>query len=57
MPLTSTVTKYIEKGKNVLVQEAEGNDNVPQLCSLVQLLIDPYFRTLEGNSPMLSLNF
>lgn len=35
-------------GKNVLVHCSDGWDRTSQLCSLGQLLIDPYYRTIEG---------
>lgn len=35
-------------GKNVLVHCSDGWDRTSQLSSLAQLLLDPYFRTLEG---------
>jgi hypothetical protein len=33
---------------NVLVHCTDGWDRTAQLCSLAQLLLDPYYRTLEG---------
>lgn len=32
----------------MLVQCSEGTDRTPQICSLVQIMLDPYYRTLEG---------
>ena len=34
--------------KNVLVHCSDGWDRTAQLCSLTQILLDPYYRTLEG---------
>lgn len=36
------------KGVTPIVHCSDGWDRTPQVCSLVQLLIDPYFRTLRG---------
>ena len=35
---------------NILIHCSDGWDRTPQLCSLVQIIIDPYFRTIEGFS-------
>lgn len=35
-------------GKNVLVHCSDGWDRTAQLSSLCQLMLDPYYRTLEG---------
>ena len=32
----------------MLVHCSDGWDRTPQICSTVQLLLDPYYRTLEG---------
>ena len=36
------------EGRAVIVHCSDGWDRTPQLVSLSQLLLDPYFRTLEG---------
>lgn len=36
------------KGCSVLVHCSDGWDRTPQICSTVELLLDPYYRTLEG---------
>eukprot|EP01116_Phalansterium_solitarium_P017227 TRINITY_DN4181_c1_g2_i1.p1 TRINITY_DN4181_c1_g2~~TRINITY_DN4181_c1_g2_i1.p1 ORF type:complete len:1134 (-),score=374.42 TRINITY_DN4181_c1_g2_i1:193-3594(-) len=43
------VVDLLEKRrKSVLVHCSDGWDRTPQVCSLVQLFIDPYYRTLRG---------
>ncbi|CAM9241666.1 unnamed protein product [Discosporangium mesarthrocarpum] len=37
-----------EGGCSVLVHCSDGWDRTPQMCSSIQILLDPYFRTLEG---------
>jgi phosphatidylinositol-3-phosphatase len=43
-----TVAKYLKKGINVLVHCSDGWDRTSQICSLVQIILDPFFRTIEG---------
>ena len=37
-----------DESRNVLVHCADGWDRTTLLCSLVQVFLDPYFRTIEG---------
>ena len=43
-----TVSKYLKQGINVLVHCSDGWDRTTQICSLVQIILDPFFRTIEG---------
>ncbi|XP_012270796.1 myotubularin-related protein 4 isoform X2 [Orussus abietinus] len=44
-----TVAQAIEKdGRPVLVHCSDGWDRTPQIVALAQLLLDPYYRTMEG---------
>jgi len=43
-----TVTALQTEGRPVIVHCSDGWDRTPQLVSLAQLLLDPYYRTLEG---------
>lgn len=38
----------IFNSENLLIHCSDGWDRTPQVCSLIQLCLDPYFRTLEG---------
>lgn len=40
--------KLVLNGSSVMVHCSDGWDRTPQICALAQLLLDPYFRTLEG---------
>ncbi|DAZ99073.1 TPA: hypothetical protein N0F65_008378 [Lagenidium giganteum] len=44
----SEVATHLERGEAVLVHCSDGWDRTAQLSSLAQLMLDPYFRTLEG---------
>lgn len=43
-----TVANYLIKGINVLVHCSDGWDRTSQICSLVEIILDPFFRTIEG---------
>ena len=42
------VSNSLKKGINVLVHCSDGWDRTTQVCSLAQIILDPYFRTIEG---------
>lgn len=44
----SDIAGYLEAGDPVLVHCSDGWDRTSQLVSLAQLLVDPYYRTIEG---------
>ena len=44
----SSVARSLASGKNVLVHCSDGWDRTSQLCALAGLLLDPYYRTIEG---------
>ena len=56
MQLLSTILKstnqilkvLLENKENVLIHCSDGWDRTSQLCALTQILIDPYYRTIEG---------
>ena len=44
----SVIAEYLLNERNVLVHCGDGWDRTSQLCALAMLIIDPYFRTLDG---------
>ncbi|KAL3900636.1 MAG: hypothetical protein SGCHY_001199 [Lobulomycetales sp.] len=42
------ITKSLLNGTNVLVHCSDGWDRTSQLCSLAEICLDPYYRTVEG---------
>ena len=43
-----TVSNYLMKGINVLVHCSDGWDRTSQVCCLAQIILEPYYRTIEG---------
>ncbi|EGD78684.1 hypothetical protein PTSG_01664 [Salpingoeca rosetta] len=48
MQTTLSIVDYINNGHNVLVHCSDGWDRTAQTCSLSSLLLDPYYRTING---------
>lgn len=42
------IIETMSQGVNVLIHCSDGWDRTSQVSSLVQLIVDPYFRTLDG---------
>ena len=42
------IVKSVCLGVNVLVHCSDGWDRTAQLCSLAEICLDPYYRTIEG---------
>lgn len=43
-----SVARDLLSGINVVVHCSDGWDRTSQLCAIAQLMIDPYYRTIEG---------
>eukprot|EP00638_Chattonella_subsalsa_P016782 CAMPEP_0117820430 /NCGR_PEP_ID=MMETSP0949-20121206/2458_1 /TAXON_ID=44440 /ORGANISM="Chattonella subsalsa, Strain CCMP2191" /LENGTH=646 /DNA_ID=CAMNT_0005659373 /DNA_START=131 /DNA_END=2070 /DNA_ORIENTATION=- len=46
--LVGAFLKYLEQGDPVLVHCSDGWDRTAQVCSLAQLMLDPFYRTIKG---------
>lgn len=42
------MSQAVEEGISVVVHCSDGWDRTAQVCSLSSLLLDPYYRTLQG---------
>ncbi|CAA9997503.1 unnamed protein product [Nesidiocoris tenuis] len=54
------IAQAIESGVNVLVHCSDGWDRTAQVCSLASILLDPYYRTIQGYQAIIEkdwLNF
>lgn len=47
------VASSLLKGVNCLVHCSDGWDRTAQLCAIAQVILDPYFRTLDGIQPFI----
>ena len=43
-----TISDFLQRGSSVLVHCSDGWDRTSQLCALAQIILDPYYRTIEG---------
>lgn len=48
MTASSKVAQCLQRGKNCLVHCSDGWDRTAQILSLAQIMLDPYFRSIEG---------
>lgn len=48
---------YLLQGDSVVVHCSDGWDRTSQLCALAQVLIDPYFRTIDGLKVLIEKDF
>ncbi|KAG7384204.1 SET-binding factor 2 [Phytophthora pseudosyringae] len=42
------ICRYLSQGDSVMIHCSDGWDRTPQLTAMVQLLLDPYYRTVRG---------
>ncbi|KAG1703813.1 hypothetical protein DVH05_006822 [Phytophthora capsici] len=42
------ICRYLGQGGSVMIHCSDGWDRTPQLTAIVQLLLDPYYRTIRG---------
>ena len=45
---TNDIAKLVSEGNNVLIHCSDGWDRTPQLVTISQILLDPYYRTFMG---------
>lgn len=42
------IAQAVSSGQTVLVHCSDGWDRTAQVCSIASILLDPYYRTIEG---------
>lgn len=52
----AVVTAIEEEGRPVMVHCSDGWDRTPQIVALAEILLDPYYRSLEVSSAKCLLN-
>ncbi len=48
LKITNEIANLVSEGNNVLIHCSDGWDRTPQLVTISQILLDPYFRTFMG---------
>ena len=48
LKITNEIAKLVSEGNNVLIHCSDGWDRTPQLVTISQVLLDPYYRTFMG---------
>ena len=48
LKITNEIANLVSEGNNVLIHCSDGWDRTPQLVTMSQILLDPYFRTFMG---------
>ena len=48
LKITTEISKLVSEGNNVLIHCSDGWDRTPQLVTISQVLLDPYYRTFMG---------
>ncbi len=51
------ISKLVSDGNNVLIHCSDGWDRTPQLVTISQVLLDPYFRTFMGFAVLIEKDF
>lgn len=51
------VVEKIDENNNVLIHCSDGWDRTAQMCATAQLILDPYYRTLEGFEVLIEKDF
>ena len=44
----SRIAELLSNSRNVIVKCSDGWDRTSQLCALSMVMLDPYYRTIEG---------
>ena len=57
LKITHEISKLVIKGNNVLIHCSDGWDRTPQLVTISQILLEPYYRTFMGFAVLIEKDF
>ena len=57
LKITTEISKLVSEGNNVLIHCSDGWDRTPQLVTISQVLLDPYYRTFMGFAVLVEKDF
>ena len=57
LKITTEISKLVSEGNNVLIHCSDGWDRTPQLVTMSQILLDPYYRTFMGFAVLVEKDF
>ena len=57
LKISTEISKLVSEGNNVLIHCSDGWDRTPQLVTISQILLDPYFRTFIGFAVLIEKDF
>ena len=57
LKITNEIANLVSEGNNVLIHCSDGWDRTPQLVTMSQILLDPYFRTFMGFAVLIEKNW
>ena len=57
LKITTEISKLVSEGNNILIHCSDGWDRTPQLVTMSQILLDPYYRTFMGFAVLVEKDF
>ena len=57
LKISTEISKLVSEGNNVLIHCSDGWDRTPQLVTISQILLDPYYRTFMGFAVLIEKDF
>ena len=57
LKISNEISKLVVRGNNVLIHCSDGWDRTPQLVSISQILLEPYYRTFMGFAVLIEKDF
>ena len=57
LKISNEISKLVVRGNNVLIHCSDGWDRTPQLVTISQILLEPYYRTFMGFAVLIEKDF